>query len=432
MRHEPCDDLVAQSMLDRETAAFPPLLRGRINLRRGFDAATIDRATELLVLRWPRLAARIVLEDGMWTWVYPDHESRASRDAAVRAIRGAAPEARLVDLALDPKEAPLWRVRYQASSTGSTLDLVAHHALVDGVGAGILQREFLAAIAAVEAGHDRLPHTAPPERRARRQRVGVATLARLFAQAARRWWVAKFDPPQRLIADDTSPRNLALRTLSDDAMATIRPTLRSSPGTTVNDVLLAAFHRALAGENAPESKGRISILVPVDLRALLGPAEPFGNCVAAFRSDSHGVDRATLDRAIATVSRASSSVRTDRLASTGHLLRQLLSLPMIQRRQAERRRAGKFPVLAAASQPSAVMTYPGTLRFAAETDDWVDAVFGAPPVAWPTSYGLGVVKHRGAFHLALHGMASEERLNAVLDEMGADLLRAELGGSASG
>ena len=188
----------------------------------------------------------------------------------------------LLDRRFDLRNEGPVRISVETSGDGTVIGLAVNHAFADGRGTLLLMRNLLTALADRPCG--RAPVVSdddlallPPGGVGPRARVTAA----LLRQSVRR--VATLD------IDERAPTAMACGPLDMTGIDALRV---AEPGLSVNDVLVAAVHRAL-GRMASSSRP-VVVGVPVDLRRRFGGADSLGNAVLSATTISAGAGDAGL------------------------------------------------------------------------------------------------------------------------------------------
>jgi NRPS condensation-like uncharacterized protein len=188
----------------------------------------------------------------------------------------------LLDRRFDLRNEGPVRISVETTGGGTAIGLAVNHAFADGRGTLLLLRDLLCALADQPCG--RAPVVSddelallPPGSVAQRARVTAA----LLRNSVRR--VASLD------IDERAPTAMACGMLD---MARIDALRVAAPGLSVNDVLVAAVHRAI-GRTASSSRP-VVVGVPVDLRRFIGGTDSLGNAVLSATTISAGAGDAGL------------------------------------------------------------------------------------------------------------------------------------------
>jgi NRPS condensation-like uncharacterized protein len=295
----------AVHLLDSDFEPWSIHLEVRVTGR--LDDDRLRRAVAAAVDRHPMARAR----KAPWRWTDHQYHWDIATAAEVDPLRvvdcpdaGALAEARasLQSLSVPLAEAPPLRVRLAHHPDGDVLMLNANHAATDGYGAMRFLRSVARAYAGDEDPVPRLDLVA-----ARNLGVGLAAPDRASVLRRRAALLEKLRDlvvaPARVApvgADERPGYGFHLRSLTTagtDALVDL-----DHPGT-VNDVLLAALNLAVAGWNADRGApcGRVSVLVPANLRPRAWRQEVVGNFTLMARVSTSRRHRRSATRALAAV-----------------------------------------------------------------------------------------------------------------------------------
>jgi hypothetical protein len=188
----------------------------------------------------------------------------------------------LVDRRFDLRNEGPVRISVEPGGDGTAIGLAVNHAFADGRGTLLLLRDLLSSLADQPCGpapvvsDDDLARL-PPGSVAPRARVTAA----LLRHSVRR--VASLD------IDERAPTAMACGALDMTRIDALRA---AEPGLSVNDVLVAAVHRAI-GRTVSSSRP-VVVGVPVDLRRFFGGTDSLGNAVLSATTISAGARDAGL------------------------------------------------------------------------------------------------------------------------------------------
>jgi NRPS condensation-like uncharacterized protein len=307
----------------------------------------------------------------------------------------------LQSLAVALGESPPLRARLARHPAGDVLMLNVNHAAMDGFGALRLLRSVARAYAgqadplpSADFSHSRdlRRRLAAPDRatRLRRQLVLLEKLRDLVV------------PPARLAGDGASGDTGYGFHLTRLPAADTRALLALDHPGTVNDVLLAALHRAIAGWNAERGVrcGRVGVLVPANLRPPEWRTEMAGNFslparVSTTRRDRHGL-RSTLQAVTAQTARKK---KTGMGTALIEVLGRSDQLPL----WAKQVMVMTLPLTGNRLVDTAMLSNLGSLddvpTFGAEAPA-VTEVWFSPPARMPLGLSVGVVTVAGRLHLS--------------------------------
>ncbi|HWC09878.1 MAG TPA: hypothetical protein VG455_01510, partial [Acidimicrobiales bacterium] len=306
----------AVHLLDSPTEAWSIHLEARFGGR--LDDDRLRAAVGAALARHPMARARKLpwrWTDHQYEWQIepvPDLDPLTVVDCpderALDAVR-----AQLQSLSVPLAEAPPLRLRLVHGPDGDVLMLNANHAATDGYGALRLLRSVARAYTGADdpvpeldlfAARNLTAGLAAPDRATRvRRRLALAEKLRDLAAAPAR--VAPVGP-----ADQPGYR-FRLASLGAEETAALADL--DHPGT-VNDVLLAALNLAVHRWNAAQGApcGRVSVLVPANLRPRAWRDEVVGNFTLLTRLSTTARQRASRRRALAAL-----TTQTQRKKRTG-------------------------------------------------------------------------------------------------------------------
>lgn len=251
------------------------------------------------------------------------HDGLIDDDDAVAGVLS-----HLQNLPMEPESGPLISFHLYPTRSGQLLAFRFHHALGDGIGA-------LAFLSDVLAGYRGEPTSGPA-------RVPEPLTPRLELRALVRFlWArgleTRFAAPDHVHTQRRPPEGpvaVAFHTLEPE-QATLAARSAKAWGVTVNDLLLAAWSRALeqhiVGTGRPAGTFRVMVnegLRDGELRTL-----PFDNASAAFPVWVGPEDRASGERLLRTVARQTRECRERGVARVFAGLARLLVLPSPWARQ---------------------------------------------------------------------------------------------------
>lgn len=236
--------------------------------------------------------------------------------------------------------APGLRVVLARRPGGDLVMVCASHLIADGVGAVRLMQTITRAYRGEPDPPDPLPlaeardlgsFLAPRSRRERRARRG---------EAFRRVREALDAPSRIAVAGGSADEGSGfLRRSLDLGAATTPGLVRRAPGTTINDVLLAALHLTVQDWNVRHGipTRRIGVQMPVNIR----PADRFwevvGNITSMVTVSTAARDRTDLAAATAAVAEQTTPARrTSRAYGLYDLLHRVRNAPLLVKRAAPR------------------------------------------------------------------------------------------------
>jgi NRPS condensation-like uncharacterized protein len=360
------------------------------------DEDRLRQAVGVALARHPRARARITIArrrraDYEWEITpAPDMDALdvvvCRDDDALQAVR-----ADLQSLAVPLVTSPPLRIRLARHRKGDVVMLNLHHAAGDGIAA----LRLLRSIAHAYAGRsDSVPHTPPEEVQipARNGRwVQLRALVSELRQAAPR--------SVHLIPSGGENRpGYRLHHLVLDTAQTAALAAKAVAGTTVNDLLLAGLHLALDSWNSAHGgvPGRLSVLVPVNLRPRSSWYEVFGNFTFMVPVVTRPQDRGDSTATVKTIRRRTQRIKDERTpAAAVKLLNVLQHLPLPVKRGIARLAASERVI------PTAILSNLGRLDEDLDFGPELRAreVWFSPPTRMPMGLAVGAVTARGRLHL---------------------------------
>jgi NRPS condensation-like uncharacterized protein len=304
----------------------------------------------------------------------------------------AAARAEFYSRSIDVEQSPALRLLLVHRAGGDSLLLGANHAVTDGIGS----LRFLHSVARAYAGRpDPVPPVDPLAARDLQAQFGH-TVASRPGDADR----AKPPAGRRSLlvprgADGESGYGFLLSSLSADQGRRLNPR-RLVPTATVNDLLLASLHRAIARWNADQHRPCqiISILMPVNLRPPEWRNEVVGNLTLGGPILSTQEQRSTAESLLAAVTAQTRRIKAgDDFAAFLEKplwVRKLLLLLLLS--------------LGTRSMDSAVLSNLGRIDdvpdFGTEAGEVTEFWF-SPPVVMPMGLAVGAASLKGRLHLAM-------------------------------
>lgn len=341
-----------------------------------------------------------------------------SDDDALRAAR-----AELQSLTVPLVMSPPLRIRLARHRDGDVVMLNVHHAAGDGIAALCLLRS----IARAYAGRPDLVAQTPPEQVQIPAPSGgrwaqIQALAGELRQAAPR--SAHLVPIGGADRPGYQLHHLVLDTAQTAALAA-----KAKAGTTVNDLLLAGLHLALDSWNRGHggAAGRLSVLMPVNLRPKASWHEVFGNFSFMVPVVTRPEDRAEPTATVEAIRRRTQHIKRQCTpAAAVRFLDVLQHLPLPAKRGIARLAASERVI------PTAILSNLGRL------DDDLDfgpelrasEVWFSPPARMPMGLAVGALTAVGRLHLVLryrHPLFGPAEIAGF-----ADSYRAALGRLAAG
>jgi NRPS condensation-like uncharacterized protein len=380
--------------LDSVSEPWSVHLEVRLNGR--VDEDRLRHAVRVALPRHPRALARATMArqrraDYEWEITpIPDVDPldvvMCPDDDALRAVRDD-----LQSLAVPLVTSPPLRIRLARHRGGDVVMLNVHHAAGDGIAA----LRLLGSIARSYAGRsDPVPHT-PPEQVQIPAPSGrwapLRTLVGELRQAAPR-------PVHLVPSGDEDRPGYRLHHVVLDTAQTAALSTKADGGTTVNDLLLAGLHLALDSWNAEHGGacGRLSVLMPVNLRPKSSWYEIFGNFTFMVPVVTRPEDRSDPTAIVNAIHRRTRRIKNERTpAAAVKLLNVLQHLPLPAKRSIARLAASPRVI------PTAILSNLGRL------DDDLDfgpelgarEVWFSPPTRMPMGLAVGAVTAAGRLHL---------------------------------
>lgn len=370
------------------------------------DEARLREAVCEAVRRHPMARARKAPAgpfDRRWHWeitgdadVDPLRAVACADDAALDAAR-----AELHSLPVPLVESPPFRVRLARHPGGDVVMVNTNHAAIDGFG-GL---RLLRSVARAYAGDD----DPLPEIDLAEARDLPARLAAPDPPARARRALTLLDKGRDVLA---VPARLASEGAEDVPgyafhHLTLEPSLVEAlagfdhPGT-VNDLLLAALHLCIEGWNSDHGgrSGRVSVLMPVNVRPREWWEEMVGNATLMARVATTAGDRRSPASAVEAVTARTKEMKAGgTTAALVELLRRLPSLPVWAKRT--------VPLLLSATGnrlvDTALLSNLGKIdeppSFGGDAGATVEMWFSAP-ARMPLGLSVGVVTAAGRLHIA--------------------------------
>ncbi|MGH3365603.1 MAG: condensation domain-containing protein [Nocardioidaceae bacterium] len=360
------------------------------------DEDRLRRAVGAALAKHPRARARATIarqQRAGYEWeitpapdVDPLDVVVCSDDDALQAVR-----AGLQSLAVPLVTSPPLRIRLARHRNGDVVMLNLHHAAGDGIAA----LRLLRSIARAYTGRsDPVPHTPPEEVRIPAPSGRWAQLRALAGElrhAAPR--SAHLVPTGGQDRPGYRLHHLVLSTAQTAALAT-----NADTGTTVNDLLLAGLHLALDSWNSEHGSpgGRLSVLMPVNLRPTSSWYEVFGNFTFMVPVVTRPEDRSDPTATVTTIRRRTQRIKDERTpAAAAKFLNVLQHLPLPAKRSIARLVASERVI------PTAILSNLGRLDEGLDFGPKLGAseVWFSPPTRMPMGLAIGAVTAEGRLHL---------------------------------
>ncbi|MCA1702157.1 MAG: hypothetical protein LC808_02350 [Actinobacteria bacterium] len=346
--------------------------------------------------RHPRARARATMARQRWAgyeWditpapdIDPLDVVVCSDDDALQIAR-----ADLQSMAVPLVTSPPLRIRLARHREGDVVMLNLHHAAGDGIAAlGLLH-----CIARAYAGKpDPVPPTLP-------EQVEIPTLSGRWALLRALVGELRQAAPGAVHLVPSGDRDRAGYGLHHhvlDTAQTAALAAKTDGQTTVNDLLLAAMHLALDSWNSQYggASGRLSVLMPVNLRPRSRWYEVFGNATFMVPVVTCPEDRRNPIATVQTIRRRTRRIKDDRTpAAVVRLLEFLQHLPLPAKRSIARL-AGSERVI-----PTAILSNLGRLHEDLDFGPELCAreVWFSPPTRMPMGLAVGAVTAGGRLHL---------------------------------
>lgn len=418
------DEVLALS----ETPAEPWSVHVEARVAGRLDEARLRAAVRSALQRHPIARARLVERGARLYWLVDPDPAREALSACEAHDRRALDAVRAAFLTgvVPLDAAPPLRLRLVRTAGGDHLLLSIHHAASDGIGAlRLLQsiaRAYAGAADAVFAGdalaERRLEGLAPPGGGGAVWSAldGIGRCLEALAPASR---VARDGATDRA-GYGVQVRALALAPIEQGA-------IRRAVDATVNDVLLAALHRAVAGWNRDHGVGseRLSVLVPINGRGPRQQPALVGNFTMTDAVSTGAADRRDAGATLQAVSR-----QTRRLRRAGapfaDLVPRFAGWPTRLARQAPWLFRG--PRVHGPGDCAVFSNLGRGDRMLAsfDADLPVTGLWFSPPVSSPVGVALGAISGGGAIHLTLRhrwprldGAAAGRLLDRIVAECAA-------------
>jgi NRPS condensation-like uncharacterized protein len=356
----------------------------------------LRQAVGMALARHPRARARATmarLRRAGYEWEIPPAPDvdpldvvLCSDDDALQAVR-----ADLQSLAVPLATSPPLRIRLAHHRSGDVVMLNLHHAAGDGIAAlGLLR-----SIARAYAGRCDPVSQTPPEE------LKIPALSGRWAQLRALMGELRQAAPRSAhlipIGGEDRPGYWLYHLVLDPAQ-TAALVATAEGGTTVNDLLLAGLHLALDSWNCEHGgvPGRLSVLMPVNLRPKASWHELFGNFTYMVPVVTRPEDRADPTATVEAIRRRTRRIKAERTpAAVVKLLDVLQHLPLPAKRSIARLAASERVM------PTAILSNLGRLDEDLDFGPELRAreVWFSPPTRMPMGLALGAVTAVGWLHL---------------------------------
>ncbi len=379
-----------------DSVAEPWSVHLEVRLSGTVDEDRLRHAVGMALARYPRARARAIISrrwPGRYEWeitpisqVDPLEVVVCFDDEALQSAR-ADLQSTTVPLVTSP---PL-RIRLARQPDGDTVMLNLHHAAGDGIAA----LDLLRSIACAYAGKPN-PMPAVPS-----QDVKIPAPTGRWAQF--RALVGELCQAGRgavhlVPTGGTDRAGYGLYHVVLDAAQTAALSTHGGAGTTVNDLLLAGLHMALKSWHVQHggAAGRLSVLMPVNLRPKSGWYEGFGNATFMVPVATRPEDHKDLSAIVTTIGRRTRRIKDVRTpVAAVRLLDVLQHLPLPVKRHIARLLTSKRVM------PTAILSNLGRLDEGLHFGPDLRAreVWFSPPTRMPMGLAIGSVTAGDRLHL---------------------------------
>jgi NRPS condensation-like uncharacterized protein len=330
-----------QAILDLEGASDPWNIQLEIAGSAGLDVGRLEEALLAACRRHPMARSRLVRSGPLSSTNYWQPEELTRLHVEVRTCATTAEldtlRTALYSPALDLTIAPPFKVVVARRADAPDLMLFnAAHPAVDGIGLLRLVSSVCRAYRGEEDPPDPLPLR---EARELRRLLRPSTRKEFGARALEggRKLLGAVNRPARIAADSVDPRNAAgfvhhrLDPDETSAVSKSRP-----PGTTINDLILAAASLAIQGWNQEHGAeaDKIQLFMPVSVRPADWSTEIVSNLFSYVSVATTAYERGDLASTARAVSQQTAPIRRSaRSGGTLDLLRLISPLPVGLKRQ---------------------------------------------------------------------------------------------------
>jgi NRPS condensation-like uncharacterized protein len=391
--------------LDRRQEPWVVHIETRVTGR--MDPDRLAAALAAAVERHPIARARLAESrstDRHHSWEILDQLSEVPLRLATCEDDAALARARERHFAFTPSldVAPPFAVLLAHVPDGDALLLNVNHAAADGVGALRLMRSILHAYAQED---DPAPPVDPLAVRDVAQLAGSASAAEGItrARALARHALRQAVPATRLARDGGDARpayGFALVPFSVEETATVMD--RRAPGTTVNDVLVAALAVAITRWNHQHGRpaGRVSISMPVNLRPSTWRTEVVANFASYVTVSLGAHEQRDLRQAVKATSQRTERIKRDGLSGT---VVDLLAAPATLTVGAKRHLPDLIPLTGNAVVDTASLSNLGVVDRPPSLGDAgsVTSIWFSPPGRMPLGASFGMLTLQGRLHMTL-------------------------------
>jgi NRPS condensation-like uncharacterized protein len=367
-----------------------------VHLRGTIAEDRLRQAVSVALARHPRARARVTMARQRGTgyeWEITPTPDVDPLDVVVCADEDALQTARaeLQSLAVPLVTSPPLRIRLARHRQGDVVMLNLHHAAGDGIAA----LRLLHSIARAYADRCDPVTDTPPEQ------VEIPMSSSRWTQLRALVGELRQAAPRSVHlalggGEDRPGYRLHHRVL--DTMQTAALATKTGAGTTVNDLLLAGLHLALDSWNSQHGgrPGRLSVLMPVNLRPKSSWYEVFGNFTFMVPVVTRPEDRSDPITTVSMTRRRTRRIKDNRTpAAVVRFLHVLQHLPHPAKRSIARLAASERVI------PTAILSNLGRLDEDLDFGPELRAreVWFSPPARMPMGLAVGAVTAAGRLHL---------------------------------
>lgn len=379
-----------------DSVAEPWSVHLEVRLSGTVDEDRLRQAMRMTLARYPRARARATISPGWrarYEWEITSVPQVDPLDVVVcfddEALQSARTDlqSRTVPLATSP---PL-RIRLARHRDGDAVMLNLHHAAGDGIAAlGLLR-----CIACAYTGErNPMPAVSPQDVEIPAPTGRWAQFRAVMGELRQAGHRAVHLVP----TGGTDRAGYGLYHLVLDAAHTAALSTPAAAGTTVNDLLLAGLHMALNSWHVEHggAAGRLSVLMPINLRPKSGWYEGFGNATFMVPVATRPEDRSDPTATVTAIRRRTRRIKDERTpAAVVRLLDVLQHLPLPTKRNIARL------VTCERVMPTAILSNLGRLDEGLHFGPGLRAreVWFSPPTRMPMGLAIGSVTAEGRLHL---------------------------------
>jgi hypothetical protein len=421
-------ELFSQTLTILDHPSDPMVIHFEVSFTPGFAALgyTLEhfrQATRRLLARSERLRSAMVCEVSAFRFeAEAAHQVERLTDGIWSANE--LPLAEFRQLSIPFEKAPLFRFRYEP---GKSFQVAGHHSLIDGFGCRDLIVELLRELhPPQDSGAPELP--APP-----RHPLLFRVLRRcvLILDYFRQSLEIGFHPTSLLGPARPAPNQrhvFAKGQLSIPELQKLRAALNAGGGRyTLNDVILSAFHQALAQTISRKSPaGRVSTTVPFNTRFRFPDHPLFANRMGYVSISTLPGHRASPGGALARVHGQMAKAKRYQLEDTVevimHFFERLGLLGLARKNWLKTRTPSRFLVADTffwKNLDTALVTNLGKIPAPEPYSRWVAEMYGFAPVVSPT-VGLAILGFGDRIFLGLRAgdsVLDEREASRLLDRL---------------